>query len=345
MRPRDALDTDNGPEEALVGVVVPLYNGARFIRATLEAILSQTHRRLEVIVVDDGSEDEGISIVRTLLGDPRLALASRPNGGVARARNTGLSILSDQCEFMLFADHDDLIDRTLVERLIGVLRARPDASAAYAIADFVDEAGEPWNPGGFAAYMRRRTRLEGGRLVPAPPGSDANLGELFLSNPVYPPSGLLTRSEPVRRNGGFDPSFRVADDWDAVIRLARNGPLVPLDEVLVGYRRHNANASADRARNIRETRAIWAKTYYSPENTARQKRELRRWWRALQRRRFHEKRDEALRMLAQGNAPAAALRLADALAHLALLRPLTRWRPATASAAEDAADVRIERGV
>lgn len=327
-----------------VGVVVPLYNGGSFIRSTVVAILAQTYQDLEVVVVDDGSVDDGPDVVRTLLADPRLSLARKKNGGIAHTRNTGMHLLSDNCEFLLFVDHDDLIAPTMIERLVEVLRRRSDAAAAYAIADFVDESGAPWHPDAFSSYMRTRVQLCSGRLEPAPADSDATLGELLLSNPIYPPSGLLVRATLMRANGGFDASFGVADDWDSVIKLARRGPVVPYDHVLVGYRRHGDNASGDHARNIRETRAIWARTFYSPLNSPRQQVELQAWWRADQKRKCARKSGEAAQLLSERRPLAAALRFVDAVAHILLRKPLRRWLPVDRGmAAAPAADVAVER--
>ena len=311
--------------EATIGVIIPLYNGARHIAETLRSVLGQTHSALQVIVLDDGSSDDGAEIVRAGFPDPRLSLVQKSNEGIARTRNAGLALLGTDVEYVVFMDHDDLVAPELYERLLGLLETRPDAVGAYAIADWIDAASAPLGAGEFARFMRERQAVRGGRVVPPAPDEDVTLPELFLENHLYPPSGILLRRAAVDAIGGFDPSYRVADDWDALVRLSRRGPLVPLDEILVGYRRHGANASGNTALNVRESRAVWARTFFSSDNSAADRRALRAAWRGMQRHKFRVKSAAARRELRAGHPLVACRGQLDALAHLALVRPLRRW--------------------
>ena len=76
-------------QSPVVTIVIPLYNGAGFIGETLRSVLAQTFLRFEVIVVDDGSTDDGPDIVRTFAMDSRVQLMRNPHLGVAEARNAG----------------------------------------------------------------------------------------------------------------------------------------------------------------------------------------------------------------------------------------------------------------
>jgi glycosyltransferase involved in cell wall biosynthesis len=310
----------------LVSVIIPLYNGAAYIGETLRAILAQTHTALEVLVVDDGSSDDGLEVVRRMLDDRRLSLAVKKPLGIAGTRNVGLGLASRDSEFVLFVDHDDVIARDLVARLVELLARRPDASAAFAIADFIDSQGDPLHPGEFASFMRDRTAAtpEGMRAVA--PTADVTLPEIFLGNHVYPPSGVLMRMPAVRAIRGFDPAYRVADDWDALVRLSRIGPIVPLDLVMVGYRRHGRNASMNTGLNVRETRAVWANTYYSDENAAEDRRRLRSAWRVFQRDTSRRKLRDARSALRERRLSEFLRVGADGLAHRALIAPLRIWR-------------------
>ena len=311
----------------LISVIIPLYNGSAHIAETLADVLGQTHADLEVIVIDDGSSDQGAgaAIVTSLLDDPRLRLVRQENQGIARTRNVGLRLANPRARCVMVMDHDDRVDTTLILSLKARLAARPDAAAAFAIADYIDSAGEPLHPGFFAAFMRDRSRAIAGRIQKIPPHADATLTELFLANHIYPPSGVLIRRDALDAIGGFDDSYRVADDWDALVRLSRIGPIVPIDEQLVGYRRHAHNASGNRSLNIRETRQVWARTYYSPRNSDSQRQALREAWLALQQQKFHEKSRLAGRALRERRPLGAARLQLDALAHLALRRPLRQW--------------------
>lgn len=310
----------------LVSVIVPLFNGGKYIGETVRSILDQTHPRLEVSVIDDGSSDDGPAVVRGMLEDDRLSFVTKAPSGIAGTRNVGIGIADRDSEYVLFVDHDDLIDHDLVARLIRRLEERPDATAAYAIADFIDEHGAPLHPGGFAGFMRSRRIATSKGMRDLAPTEDVTLTEIFLGNHVYPPSGVLMRMGAVRAIGGFDPAYRVADDWDALVRLTRLGPIVPVDTVMVGYRRHGGNASGNTPLNIRETRAVWANTYYDVANTSADRRRLRAAWRAFQRDTGRRKLREA-RSAGRDRRPYESLRRAtDGLAHLLLVVPLRSWR-------------------
>ncbi|WP_308467502.1 glycosyltransferase family 2 protein [Rathayibacter soli] len=319
-----------------VSVIIPLFNGDAFIEQTIRCVLNQTHRNLEVIVVDDGSTDGGVEIVRRLLADERVALVLKPHAGIGATRNVGLAWADSSSAYVLFLDQDDKLERDLVAGLVHRLARRPDAVGGHAIADDIDSADRAIGDGSFAGLMRSRRRLSGGRMATAPSDTDVVWPEIFPANNLYPPSAVLLRYRDVVAVGGFDPRYAVADDWDLMLRLLRRGPFVSWDDVQVGYRRYDGNASGDHGRNVRETRAVWATTYYSAANTRGDRALLRRWWRAHQWATAHRKFSEARALLMKLQFARAIGRAADAAAHVALLTPWRRWR--LPDAAGDLAD-------
>ena len=92
-------------EQPLVSVIIPVYNGARFLRAALESVFAQTYRPIEVIVVDDGSADDSGVIAQSF---PEVRYVRQQNEGVAAARNNGIQIARG--EFLAFLDQDDLLN-------------------------------------------------------------------------------------------------------------------------------------------------------------------------------------------------------------------------------------------
>ena len=309
----------------LVSIIVPMFNAAVYIETTLKCVLAQSFPRFEVIVVDDGSTDGSIELVECVSHDPWVSLVVKPHMGIAGTRNTGIAFADPASEYLLFLDQDDLIAEDLIEGLVAVITRRPDAAGAYSIADYVDAEGEPIGAGHFARSMRTRRTLSGRRLVPTDPGADVRWPELFPANHVYPPSAVLLRRRDVLAEGGFDAGYEVADDWDLLMRVTQRGPLVPWDEVRVGYRRHGQNASGNRDRNIRETRTFWANSYHDPGIRRCDKRILHRWWRALQRATARRKANEGIAMLRKGMTIPGVAFVMDAMAHLALHRPPRRW--------------------
>jgi len=322
-----SAETPNGGAAAgapVVTIVIPLYNGARFIGETVRSALGQTFEQIEVIVVDDGSTDDGPAIVRTLAADHRLRLVSSPHLGVAKARNEGAARGSRTSEHLLFLDADDLLHPDTVAMLVAVLERRPDAAGAFVLADYIDADGNVLDEGDFPRHMRGREDLEQGRLVPRDPAADVRTEHLFLANHVYPPSCLLLRRTAWDLAGGFDGRF-LAEDWEFVVRLTQSGPLVPVDRVMVGYRRHASNASGDRSRNVRGARQVWAAVFHNLNRSAASSEQLRGIWRAHQRRTASRKFSEGRALIARGRIVQGAARTADGVAHTLLLRPPRIW--------------------
>ena len=101
------------PDAPLVSVIMPCYNGARFIAESIESVLAQTHENLELIVVDDGSTDDSMEIVRGFGGRVR-SEALPQNQGVNFARNRGVELACG--DFVQFLDSDDLLRPEKVSR-------------------------------------------------------------------------------------------------------------------------------------------------------------------------------------------------------------------------------------
>ncbi len=307
-----------------VTVVIPLYNGGRFIGETLRSVLAQTYRGFEVVVVDDGSTDDGPGVVRAHLSDSRVRLVQNPRLGVAESRNTGAALASAHSRFLVFLDADDLWHPEVLATLVGAVDRRPDAAGAFVLAEYVDGNGELLHPGDFPRHMRGREDLVGERLVPRDSTADVRFEHLFLSNLVYPPSCLLVRRAAYRAAGGFDGRF-LAEDWEFVVRLARHGPLVPVDRAMVGYRRHAANASGNRARNVRGARQVWAAVYYADLESKGARERIRGIWRAHQARTARRKLTEARGLIAHGELLRGMSRAIDGIAHALMRRPPRIW--------------------
>ena len=208
------------PDPSLVSVVIGTRNRSALLLRTLRTVLWQTHEELEVIVVDDGSDDETSEVVSSH-PDPRVVLVRQDrSGGVARARNTGLSRARGR--YVAFTDDDDLWAPTKVAAQLAAVAARPDAGWSCVSTVVVDTSLRPvqWQPA-----------PEGGRIEP----------QLLEVNLVPGgASGVLCATELARAGGGFEPAFRHFADWDLWIRLARAAPLAPVDEPLLAYLRHDS---------------------------------------------------------------------------------------------------------
>lgn len=103
-----------------VSVVVPIYNVERYLTDCLESLAQQTHRDLEVVMVDDGSTDSSAALARAFAErDDRFRLVQQPNGGLGNARNTGADHATG--DYLTFVDSDDVVVRNAYELLVGSL--------------------------------------------------------------------------------------------------------------------------------------------------------------------------------------------------------------------------------
>ncbi|MBW3079647.1 glycosyltransferase family 2 protein [Bifidobacterium simiiventris] len=107
---------------SLVSIIVPVYNSERYLRHCVDSVLAQSHRTLEVILVDDGATDSSPAICdEYAAADPRVTVIHQPNGGIAKAQNTGLDAASG--DYIAFVDNDDILDRRNIELLLHALES------------------------------------------------------------------------------------------------------------------------------------------------------------------------------------------------------------------------------
>jgi glycosyltransferase involved in cell wall biosynthesis len=184
--------TDNRP---LVTVVTPSFNQGRFIRETIESVLSQGYPHIEYIVMDGGSTDETLEILRSY-GD-RLTWISARDRGQADAINKGWR--RARGAIIAYLNSDDTFLPDAVERAVSCLLEHPEAGAVYGEGYHVDEAG---------TIMER---------YPTEPFSTARLEETcFICQPT-----VFLRREMIERVGYLEESLRYCLDYDLWIRVSK----------------------------------------------------------------------------------------------------------------------------
>jgi glycosyltransferase involved in cell wall biosynthesis len=205
-----------------VSVVVPTYNAAAFVSATVEALVRQTYRDLEIVVVDDASSDKTIDRVEAVRDDRIRIIRNRTNQGVARSRNIGITAATG--EYLFANDHDDVSLATRLERQVA----------------FLDEHAEVLMVGAGTYTLRNRVRF----ADPLPPTSHAVIRWCLMTHNPVCHSTMSARLERLRREGlEYDPQCDLGDDFDLYHRMAAVGRLAALPERLVMYRLHGNNAS------------------------------------------------------------------------------------------------------
>lgn len=99
-----------------VSIIVPVYNAELYLKTCIDSILNQTYQNIELILVDDGSSDNSSTIYNEYLGDPRVNIIKKENGGVSSARNSGIKEATG--DYIMFVDSDDYIELTMIEEYV-----------------------------------------------------------------------------------------------------------------------------------------------------------------------------------------------------------------------------------
>ena len=125
----------------LVSIIIPVYNVAQYLRECLKSVLDQTYKNLEIIVIDDGSTDDSLTICYSFAADERLKILHQQNAGVSAARNAGLKTMTGK--YVMFVDSDDRIEQNMVERLIEEIYKDEQIDAVFCgYKEFDDETGK-----------------------------------------------------------------------------------------------------------------------------------------------------------------------------------------------------------
>ena len=127
--------------DILISVVMPNYNGHRFVEQAIDSVLSQTYQNFELLIVDDCSEDDSLQLIkRKTQSDSRIrVIALEDNAGVANARNVGIK--EAKGEYIALLDNDDLWTKDKLERQLAI--AEKGADIVYCSYDFIDEQNSP----------------------------------------------------------------------------------------------------------------------------------------------------------------------------------------------------------
>lgn len=223
------LEDASGPP--LVSVIVRTRDRPRMLEGALASIAAQTHRPIEVVLVNDGGAPLDLPHLRRLLGDVTLVDAALPhNLGRARAANAGIARARGR--WIAFLDDDD-------EWLPGHLHGLVDAARAQA-ADVVYSGAEmayaSWSEEQGCFEVHERQRLS----------KDFSWPELLVGNYI-PFNTVLVDAARLREIGGIDESFELYEDWDLLIRLARSRPFHHVDATTARYHQWNQAQQINRA--------------------------------------------------------------------------------------------------
>jgi glycosyltransferase involved in cell wall biosynthesis len=203
-----------------VSVIIPNYNYGKYIAKTVDSVLSQTYKCIEVVVVDDGSKDDSLNVLKNY--GEALTVIRQQNQGVSPARNNG--VRNSTGELLAFLDADDIWLPEKLERQVQRITSDGDVGLVHCAMSYVDINDN--------VFGENRNGLEGW------------IGEAILRlKPAIVGAGStgLVRRHIFDEVGGFDPRQTTAADWDFCYRVASRYKVAFVDEPLVLYRIHNSN--------------------------------------------------------------------------------------------------------
>ena len=210
--------------EPLISVVLPVYFGERYLRESVESILTQTYSNFEFIIFDDGSKDGSRKILESY-SDSRIRLIFQENAGLPETLNRAIALC--QGRYIARQDHDDISLPSRLQKQFDFLEANPSFS-------MVGTGAEIWSEEKVSQRQHSHP-------------SDCSIlrFELLFNNP-FVHSSLMFRSQVFQQVGLYstDPARQPPEDYEFISRIARSHPIANLKERLVIYRETSNSMSS-----------------------------------------------------------------------------------------------------
>ncbi len=224
-----------------ISVIIPCYNAEKYLSQAIESVLNQTCSNVEIVVVDDGSTDGSLSVAERY--GKQITLVSQKNCGVARARNQGFERSNPASRFVMFLDADDVLEPEALATLELALHSNPAAVAAHGLARFIDQHGNACYENQAEAYSHSRRKVTCRDLADCSQDCPTTFSMLAYLNYIWTPGTVLIRRTALEAAGPFNSSIVPCEDWGLWLRLTQDGDIAFVDQVVLGYRRHESNAS------------------------------------------------------------------------------------------------------
>ncbi len=213
-------------EEIKVSVVIPVYNGEKFIESCIDSVLNQTYKNIEIIVINDGSTDKSLEIINDKY--TQISVYNQKNGDVAKARNAGIALA--QGDYIALLDQDDYWMENKIELQVKAIIENNFPDVCFTNLKKINSKGKEWMPEEPHQIALSLTPLN-------------TFEKLAIKNCLMP-SAVMIKKETINKYGAFDDSFRTCGDYELWLRYAGAGAVfIYCPEQLTVYRLHNENNS------------------------------------------------------------------------------------------------------
>lgn len=221
----------NKYEEPLVSVAIPCYNHEQFVQETIQSIIDQTYKNIELIIIDDGSQDNSVRKIHEMIElckqrFVRFEFRSRPNKGLSATMNEAL----EWCEGKYFSPiaSDDQMLKDKTSKQVKYLENNEDCAAVFGGAQLIDENNK-----------KLESLVNEERLY--------SFEEIIMHEHNLLAPTQMSRKENIDKAGGYNSSLFI-EDWYMLLLLSRDSSIFNMNEVFVLYRRHEGNSSKNFSR-------------------------------------------------------------------------------------------------
>jgi glycosyltransferase involved in cell wall biosynthesis len=225
----------------LVSVIIPVYNGAKYLRDAVDSVISQTYDPVEIIIIDDGSQDSTWEIIKSY--QSKVRGFSKPNGGVASALNAG--ILQAAGEYIAWLSHDDIFLPRKIDEQVNFMEHHPEVGVCYTDFDIVDANKAYVNTVRVAWHPRQEMALT------------------FLRNMYINGSTTMIRKLCFEKVGLFDEKLKRTQDLELWLRISHFFEFGHLPRVLLQSRSHPEQGALDFECQLNEESSTFASLFES----------------------------------------------------------------------------------
>lgn len=228
-----------------VSIIIPSYNAEKYIGATINSVLEQTYKNIELIVVDDGSCDKTINILEGY--KTKLKILLKNNEGTASARNLGIK--SSTGKYLVFLDNDDLLFSESILNLVEKLILNPSYKAAY---------GD--------GYGFRDLKINNLNKWTHTPKYSGNIFEYIIRGLNLMPGQYILDKECVSLLGGFDEIEKMAEDWSFLLKISKNYDFLYVPTPVLKKRTHLKMKTLNKDEHIIKKRFFVIKNTFGLES-------------------------------------------------------------------------------
>jgi len=201
-----------------ISVIMPVYNGERYLKDALQSVLNQSYRDFECIVIDDGSTDSSAEIIQAF-NDPRIVYVQKNHSGIVDSLNHGISI--SKGEYVARFDCDDICEAHRLEGQLRFFDTHPEYAMVGSHASVIDENG-----------------IEDGKLE-YPPLEAVQIRKYALLHNPFIHSSVMIRREILDKVGTYKKLYRHVEDYELWTRIAFDYSTANISQPLIKYRIHS----------------------------------------------------------------------------------------------------------